>query len=198
LIKIGITGGIGSGKTIVCSIIEKLGFPVFYSDRVSKRLVNTNESIIAELKSLLGDDIYKSNELDREQMAKKIFGNESVIHQVNNIIHPCVRSCFENWMGEQQAAIVFNEAAILFETGGYEAFDKNVLITAPEFVKISRVIDRDRITEEAVRARMRSQWTDEQKMKLADYVLVNDEQTGLLEQIENLITALLVVTGERA
>lgn len=191
MIKIGITGGIGSGKSLVCAIIEHLGFPVFYSDKVAKEILDSNESIKSELKSLFGEEIYYLDKLNRAFLAKKIFSDKSLIQKVNLIVHPRVRTIYREWLNKQNSSLVFNEAAILFETDSYKAFDVTILVTAPEELRINRVIKRDIISKEDVLARMNNQWSDNQKIPLATYVISNDEKSGLLAQVEKVIECLL-------
>lgn len=190
MIKIGITGGIGSGKSLICSIVEHLGYPVFYSDKEAKQILDSNEFVKGSLIRLLGKQIYSSGKLDRAVMAKLLFTDKSLISKVNSIVHPIVRSTFESWINDQKMDIVFNEAAILFETGAYLNFDSTVLVTAPTEIRIERVMLRDFISKEQVIERMDNQWTDDQKEKLATYTIVNDGIQPILSQIEKIIDDL--------
>ena len=190
-ISVGITGGIGSGKTYVCRILESMGYPVFYSDEVAKKIIANSPEAISALKNLFGDEAYTSSgELNRTYLANAIFNNAELRAQMNDIVHPLVRKAFENWVTEQDQKIVFNEAAILFETGGYKRFDYNVLVAADESIRIERIKKRDGSTEEDIRARMNSQWPDEKKAKLADFVIKNDGMQALLPQINEMLNQL--------
>lgn len=190
--KIGLTGGIGSGKTVVARILESMGYPVFYSDKEAKDLVNSDPVIHIELNELVGEDLFQTGELDRKRLAELIFHSPELRKSVNNIIHPRVRQHFSEYCEKAGAnQLVFNEAAILFETGAYRNFDKNILVTAPESMRIQRVMKRDNISETEVRSRLKAQWSDEQKEELADYIIVNDEEMPLLEQVESLIDQLI-------
>lgn len=188
--KIGLTGGIGSGKSMVGRILEAMNYPVFYSDIRSKELSNTDPEIRENLIRLVGTDVYLNGEINRPFLANKIFNNDSLREQVNAIIHPRVREYFQQWANNQDAPFVFNEAAILFETGAYKSMDLNVLVTAPEELKIKRVMDRDHVSHQQVIERMTKQMDDSTKLPLADFVLINDERTPLLAQIESLLDGL--------
>jgi len=187
---VGITGGIGSGKSIVGRILEAMNYPVYYSDEASKELVDTDATIRNELIVLLGTEVYQNDKLNRPFLASIIFQNDDLRMKVNQIIHPKVRQAFADWTNEQLSPIVFNEAAILFETGAYKLMDMNILVTAPVDLKVKRVMERDRSTMENVLNRMSKQWSDEEKKPLADFVLVNDEQKPLINQIEKLLTQI--------
>jgi dephospho-CoA kinase len=188
--KVGITGGIGSGKSIVCKILEVMHFPVYYSDERSKDIVNTNPFVRQKLIKLMGENVYLNNQLNAPFLAKKIFEDDTIRLKVNEIIHPIVRQAFADWSEIQNSPVVFNEAAILFETGAYQLMDATILVTAPLELKINRVIQRDRCSKEQVLERMSKQWDDEQKIPLADFVLINDDIQPLLNQIEILIFQL--------
>lgn len=188
--KIGITGGIGSGKTMVCSILENMGYPVYYSDIEAKKIVDSDPEIKRKLIDLLGSKVYSSTGLNRKFLADKIFKNEDLREKVNAIIHPQVRSYFNIWADHQTTSLVFNEAAILFETGAYKNFDRMILITAPEEVRMQRVMKRDQVSKDEVVQRMNNQWKDEQKVLLADFIIVNDGTKPLLDQVVSIIQAL--------
>lgn len=197
-LKVGITGGIGAGKTFVCRVLEKMGYPVFYSDKEAKELMNAHPGIVEEIIALVGEQAYEDGELNRPFLAEKAFENKDLLSRINAIVHPRVREAFADF-AEQNAGlkgIVFNEAAILFETGAYKTFDATVLITAPESIRLNRVVERDTIPESQVRSRMNNQWKDEEKAKLADFVIHNDGTTMLLPQIENMLIKLVEI-GKR-
>lgn len=187
MLKIGLTGGIGSGKSFVAEILEKMNFPVYYSDPEAKRIMDKNPIIRKELIELLGNDIYLEEGLNRTLLAEKIFNDEELRQKVNTIVHPQVRLGFLDWIEKQNAQVVFNEAAIFFETGAYKGFDAMILVTAPENIRIQRVVERDNMSPELVRARMSKQWKDDQKIPLANCVIVNDGKRALLPQIESCL-----------
>ena len=192
MIKVGITGGIGAGKSIVSRIIESMGFPVFYSDLESKKITNNHPEVKAGLISLFGQDVYINDELNKPFLAQQIFSSDENRIAVNSLIHPLVRQAFENFViTHQHSPLVFNEAAILFETGSYTNFDVNVLVAADKDIRIDRVMKRDGVSREQVIARMNKQWSDEEKMELADYLIENNDNSAVLAQVESLIQDLI-------
>jgi len=189
-IKVGVTGGIGSGKSFVCKLIEKMGFPVYYSDTESKRLTNTHPEIRKGLIELVGTEVFQKDELNRPYLASKLFSDEELRLKVNQLIHPIVRADFANWTVQQDSPIVFNEAAILFETGAYKTMDFMILVTSDLETRINRTMARDGISRESVLSRIDNQWNDEEKIKLADFVIENDEDKMLLSQVEKAIESI--------
>ncbi len=187
---IGITGGIGAGKSIICSIIHATGYPVFYSDKAAKEILNSNEDVKTKIREIFGVEAYKNEELNRPFIAQKIFTDQNLLTAINNVVHPAVRQSFTNWAEKQTTTLVFNEAAILFETGAYKLYDATVLVTAPEAIRIERVMKRDHISAEAVHKRINKQWPDAEKENLADHVLINDNSTLLIPQVNDLIAKL--------
>jgi len=188
--RVGITGGIGSGKSVVGRILEAMNYPVYYSDTESKKIVDTHPEIREKMIKLLGTEIYHEDKLNRPFLTDKLFSDDTIRLKVNEIIHPYVRAAFDHWAHQQNSNLVFNEAAILFETGGYRLMDVNILVTAPIDLKIERVMKRDSCSRQSVLDRMNKQWTDEQKIPLADIVIENDDQQPLLIQVENTVIAL--------
>lgn len=189
--KIGLTGGIGSGKSTVAKVLQAMHYPVFYSDERAKNLVENHPQIQQELIELLGDKVFEKGGLNKLFLAQHIFSDDRILERVNAIIHPRVREAFEVWSHEQNSKLVFNEAAILFESGSYKQLDATILIVAPETLKIQRVMQRDHLAQQAVLERMTKQWSDSKKIPLADFVLVNDEVQPLLVQIENVVDQLI-------
>jgi dephospho-CoA kinase len=185
--RIGITGGIGSGKSYIAKIIEQMGFPIYNSDLRSKELTLSNDVIREGLISLFGEDVYINSELNKKLIASKIFTDDILREKVNKLIHPIVREDFYEWSLRQESRIVFNEAAILFETGAYRNLDATILVCAPLELKIKRVTERENCSRESVTIRMDKQWSDEKKVQLSDYVIVNDEQSPILNQIEKVV-----------
>lgn len=189
--RIGLTGGIGSGKTYIAGILEKMGYPVYYSDAQSKVLTDTHPLIREKLVARFGREIYTAQGLNRKVLAELIFASEEHRLYVNELIHPLVRNNFEHWCSEQQSPIVFNEAAILFETGAYRQFDGTLLVVAPLELRIERVMQRDRCSKKEVEERMKSQWSDEQKIPLATVVITSNGELPLVSQIEKSVQTLL-------
>ena len=188
--RIGLTGGIGSGKSYIAGVLEKMGYPVYYSDEQAKVLTDTHPEIRAGLISRFGTSIYSEEILNRKELAAHIFKSEPDRIFVNQLIHPVVRADFDRWCAEQHTALVFNEAAILFETGAYQQFDATVLVIAPHELRMQRIIERDRCTVEQAAARMKSQWSDEQKIPLATVVITSNGEFPLVSQIERVILTL--------
>ncbi|MBB78293.1 MAG: dephospho-CoA kinase [Crocinitomicaceae bacterium] len=191
--NIGITGGIGVGKSIVSKIIELMGYNVFNSDFEAKSLINKDPLIKDQLIKLLGKEIYKNSILNKEVMAEKIFSNNETRKLVNEIVHPRVRDSFALFVSKQKNNIVFNESAILFETGSYEEFDKIILVTSPMYLRVSRIINRDKCSKQELDAKISSQWDDNTKIPLADFVILNDEKEPIINQIEIVLNQLTSV-----
>jgi len=186
MLKIGLTGGIGSGKTTVAEVFKQLGIPVYSSDDRAKALMLENEPLRASVIGLFGEQSYLEGELNRAYIASKVFSNKEQLNKLNALVHPVLKKDFEVWTATQQSAYIIKEAAILFETGAYKGLDKVILVEAPKELKISRVVQRDGIDHEAVLARMDKQWSDEQKRERSDHVIINDEKSSLLEQVLKL------------
>jgi dephospho-CoA kinase len=185
--KIGITGGIGSGKSYVSSIIKSMGFPVYHSDESAKLLMESNPVIKEGLQLLCGNSIYEKGELNKKKLAELIFESPELREKVNSLVHPIVRADFAQWASNQSKEIVFNEAAILFETGANTNFDATILVIAPEAIRIDRVMKRENCSRELVLKRIHSQWSDEQKSGLANFQIINDSVSPLLSQVEQVL-----------
>jgi dephospho-CoA kinase len=170
---IGLTGGIGSGKSTVAGFFKELGVPVFIADEQARELVNTSPEIRLEIETLLGSEAYRDDQLDRSFVADRVFGNAELLDGLNQIIHPRVRTHFAKWKEQQNGPYCIMEAAILFENGGFKLCDRTILVTAPEELRIQRVIKRDGVSKEEVKARMGHQWPDTKKKKLANYTIEN-------------------------
>ena len=191
MLRVGITGGIGSGKSIVSKILTTLGYPVFNSDSEAKLIMVRSDEVRAELIALFGPEAYSGSELNRHHIANMIFADDSLRYALNEIVHPATRKEFERFCDlNTHSKIVFNEAAILFETGAYKNFDKTLLVTAPIELRIKRVSKRDGISEEAVYDRIKSQWSDQEKVKLADFVIDNSEEKPMLIEVEKILNLL--------
>ena len=184
MIKVGITGGIGSGKSTVCKVFKIMGIPVFEADIVARQLMNSNTAIREQIINLFGASVYLPDQtIDRKFISGIVFNNPSLLEQLNGIIHPAVRKSFEEWCLNQQSPCVINEAAILFESGFYKMMDKTITVVTDEAERIQRVMKRDKTTEEQIRQRMRNQWTDEQRIKFADFVINNNDNELIIPQI---------------
>jgi len=187
MLKAGITGGIGSGKTTVCKMFEKLGIPVYYADDQAKYLMQHEHFLIDQLKKNFGEDVYVNGKLDRKLLAGKVFNDPARLALLNSLVHPAVFRDTERWMEEQKekkVPYVLKEAALLVETGSYKALDKLIVVTAPLDTRVQRVSERDKTNEEEIMARVKNQLPEEEKVKLADFVITN---TGSLEELEQQV-----------
>jgi len=182
--RIGITGSIGSGKSLVCDIFKQLGVPVFNAD-IEAKMVFGEPEIIRQMSSRFGEDIYvDKGMIDRKLLASKLFGDQQAIDFVSSLVHPAVRMKFENWTKTvSKADYILYEAAILFETGYYKQLNATILVDSPEKLRLKRVTERDQVDELAVMKRMEHQWPDDKKIPLADYVIVNDGENLLIPQV---------------
>lgn len=193
MLKVGITGGIGSGKTTICKIFEQLGVPIYYADDRAKWLMINDEALISEISNLFGDMAYTENgELNRAYISSIVFSNQSMLDKLNQIVHPAVRNDGENWFkSHQNKPYALKEAALHFESGGYKLMDKMITVFAPEKTRIERVMKRDNTTAEAVKARIDKQLPDNKKMELSDYVIYNDSQHSIIKQVMEVHSTLL-------
>ncbi|MDF2517389.1 MAG: dephospho-CoA kinase [Sphingobacterium sp.] len=185
-LKIGITGGIGSGKTFICRLFEALGIPVYNADEEAKKLMNTDVRIKEKLIAQFGAATYKDGLLDRAFLANMVFSDKDKLELLNSIVHPIVIQEAKDWAERQTTRYSLKEAALLFESGSYKELDYTILVTAPMDIRIQRVIERDDATEQQVRERINKQLSDEEKLQLADFVIVNDGITPLLPQVWKL------------
>ena len=186
--KIGITGGIGSGKSTICEIFRLLGVPVFHADIEAKILQNNNIDVRDRIVKIFGNEVYNPDGiLDRKKMAGIIFTDQKLLTALNEIIHPAVRNCFQKWCENYQSVpYVLYEAAILFESGYATDFDWNILVVADEILRIERVIKRDHTTEEIIRQRITNQMADSEKVRKADYCIENNNQSLIIPQVIKL------------
>ena len=184
MLKIALTGGIGSGKSFVARLFETLGIPIYYADKEAKRLMSFDKALKKDLKALLGPEAYHRNgRLNRKVVARKIFSDKSLLSKINALVHPAVHNDFDLWANRQDSEYVIEEAAIIFETGAYKRFDKTILVVAEEELRLQRVMKRDKVSREQVEGRMKNQWKDSEKLKLADYCIDNNEQQSLIQQV---------------
>ncbi|MFC2104549.1 dephospho-CoA kinase [Bacteroidota bacterium] len=191
MIKVGLTGGIGSGKTLVSEIFKRLGIPVFNADDKAKIILNTHEEVIQQVKLNFGE-IYNEKGVDRAKLAAIIFNDQNALKKINEIIHPKVREYFHNWVDQQQnSKYLIEEAAILFESNAYKELDITINVHADELVRINRVVERDNTSTEAVRSRMQNQFSDEERIKLADYTIYNNGNKMLLPQVLEIHNIIL-------
>ena len=184
MFQVGVTGGIGSGKTLVCQVFEKLGIPVYHADEEARRLMEEDQALMGRMVELFGEEAYLGRALNRRYLAEVVFGNRERLNGLNALVHPAVKKDYQQWLAEQKGVpYVVEEAAILFESGASRWMDLVVMVYAPEELRISRVMARDGVEEETVRKRMIHQMGEEEKRERADLVIVNDEKERLLPQV---------------
>jgi dephospho-CoA kinase len=191
MLKIGLTGGIGSGKSTVAKIFEAVGIPVYYADAEAKRLMNNNKFLQESIQGHFGEKVYKQGQLDRKYLADIVFNNKEKLDLLNTLIHPLTIADAEEWMKKQTTPFCIKEAALLFESGAAENLDHIIGVYAPQALRIKRVINRDGLSREEILQRMNRQINEEMKMKLCDSVIKNDEQQLLLPQVLELHNAFL-------
>ncbi len=183
MLKVGLTGGIGSGKSTVGRILRLLGVPLFAADEAGRELLANDPEVHQALRARFGEAVFANGTPDRKAIANIVFNDTRALADLNAIIHPAVRKAFRSWAGEQNAPYVVMEAAILAETGGHSAFDRIVVVSAPESIRVQRVMQRDGAGEQEVLARMRNQATEEQRLAIADHVIINDDTRLVIPQV---------------
>ena len=183
--KIGLTGGIGSGKTTVAKIFETLGVPVYYSDDRAKKIMEFDHDLISAITATFGEEVYVDGKLQRKVLANIVFTDPERLAELNKLVHPAVGRDFRAWCEGMSAenAYVLKEAAIIFETGGHKFLDQVLLVTCPEDLRIERVMARDGVEAQSVKDRMARQWSDADKVKLADHVIDNSPDVSLIDQV---------------
>jgi len=196
MLKIGITGGIGSGKTTVCELFRLLQIPVFNADLSAKNIMDNHPFVRENLTARLGAEIYANGILNPKLLARIIFTHPEHLSMVNQLVHPLVQDDFGEWVHHQTAPYILMEAAILFESGTYKLLDGIILVSAPEKVRIDRVIKRDHLQAEEIKRRIASQCSEEEKMQKSDYVIVNDEKQALIPQVLKLDSILRLKHSE--
>ena len=193
---IGITGGIGSGKTTVCRVFEWINIPVYYADDAAKRLIEKNQQVKSNIIALLGKKAYdKNGKYNRQFVGKKVFNSLELLQKLNDIVHPAVANDFTNWVGKNSdKPFLLKEAAILFESGSYKDCDKIICVVAPKKLRLNRVMERSGLSEKEVLQRMSSQWSDAKKIRHSDFIINNDEQSLLIPQVIKIHDSLLTQT----
>lgn len=195
MLKVGITGGIGSGKTTVCKVFELLGIPVFYADDVAKSIMQTDQVLKTALLDTFGENSYtKDGMLNRAYISSIVFNDKQELEKLNSLVHPAVLRAFDNWvLNQHESPYVIKEAALLYESGGFKMCNKSILVIAPTLIKMNRVKLRDGVSEEDIQLRMNRQFSDEIKIKYADHILNNDEKQLLIPQIIQLHQQFLLI-----
>lgn len=197
-LRIGITGGIGAGKSIVCEVFKLHKIPVYDADGAARRLINTDQFLRKEIINLFGTQAYVDNKLDNKFVGKIAFNNPEKLDLLNKAVHPRVGKDYDAWAGRQSSAYTLKEAALLFETGSYKHLDKVILVSAPTEVRIDRVLKRDphrSVTD--IEAIMNKQWPESKKADLADFIVVNDNHQMVIPQVLEIHQKILeLANGE--
>jgi dephospho-CoA kinase len=189
---IGLTGGIGSGKTTLANYVKSLGIPLYIADDEAKKLLSES-SIQDKIKTAFGETIFENNLLSKEKLAKIVFNDAHKLKELNAIIHPAVKSHFKNWLlDHKEAPIVFKEVAILFESGSYKDCDVIITVITPLKTRIERVIQRDQISEEAVLSKINNQWTDEMRIAKSDYIIENIDLSIAKRQLDEILKKMMI------
>lgn len=197
MLKIGVTGGIGSGKSHVCKVFEELEVPVYYADKAAKEIVDNSEIVIDAIKDTFGNDIYEKGVLNRKKMAGIAFRDVVKLSTLNEIIHPLVIANYNDWLvRHKDVPYVLKEAAILFESGSHRELDQIIAVYAPYALRLHRVMARDEITEEEVIDRMKNQMPEEKKMKRSHYIIYNDGKQVVRTQVIELHEKLVALSKE--
>jgi dephospho-CoA kinase len=186
MLKIGLTGGIGSGKTTVAKVFELLGVPVYYADQASKRLYDTHAELAQSIREHFGAHLFQDGLLDRAALAQQVFNDPQKLSTLNALVHPLTIKDAEDWMRRQTTPYVIKEAALIFESGSGSSLDAIIGVRCPESIRMRRVMQRDGLSETEVRSRMRHQIDEEIKMRLCDYVIENNEQALVIPQVLHL------------
>jgi len=195
MLKVGLTGGIGSGKTTIAKIFELLNIPVYYADEASKRLYQTDKDLIASIKKGFGEDIYTNEQLNRSKLAAIVFNDPGKLELLNELVHPPTIRDAEEWMSRQKAPYIIKEAALLFESGSARGLDYVIGVQAPSHYRIKRVMERDGVKKEDVIKRANRQIDEEIKMRLCDFVIVNNDQELVIPQVLELHSRLLEMSA---
>ncbi|MFN8251343.1 MAG: dephospho-CoA kinase [Ferruginibacter sp.] len=194
MLRIGITGGIGSGKSTVAKLFAVLGIPVYSADEAAKRLMNENKVLIHGVKALFGDNAYEDGSLNRKYIASIVFNDPEKLARLNAIVHPVTLKDAEDWMNSQQTPYALKEAALMFESGAHEHLDFVIGVSAPRDLRIQRAMQRDHISREEVMARMNRQIDETIKMRLCDFIIFNNEQQLVIPQVIALHQQLVKLT----
>jgi len=191
MLKVGITGGIGSGKSVVCQVFNTLGIPVFNADLAARFLMENDQPLVQSIKSLLGSEVYNNGTLDRPKVASIIFGKPELLAKLNALVHPATIKYANDWLEKQTAPYAIKEAAIFFESGSYSEMDVMIGVYAPQELRISRAMSRGKQTRDEVLSIIARQMKEEEKMKRCDYVITNDDVAAVLPQVLKLHEELM-------
>ena len=186
MLRIGLTGGIGSGKSTVAAIFETLGIPVYYADTAARRMMNEDAALKAQIIEHFGEGLYTDGKLNREQMAALVFNQPAQLSLLNSLVHPATIADAEKWMATRHSPYAIKEAALIFESGSEKQLDYVIGVKAPEDIRMQRAMQRDGISKEQVQARMDKQMNEQEKLNRCDFIIHNDEQSLLIPQVVSL------------
>ena len=197
VLKVGLTGGIGSGKSTVAQIFEVLGIPVYYADAAAKRLMNENAELRSAVTTIFGEQAYANKILDRKYISSIVFSDPAKLELLNAIVHPATKKDGEAWMQEQTSPYAIHEAALIFEAKVSERLDHVIGVSSPVELRIKRAMERDKVSRDEVLKRMEQQLDEDIKMSKCDYVLINDEQQLLIPQVLGLHEKLITLSKQK-
>ena len=196
MLRVGLTGGIGSGKTTVARIFQVYGIPVYDADKASKKLMNEDAQIKLALVSAFGEETYKEGVLDRRFLAETVFNDSDKLALLNSIVHPATIRHASEWMIKQQAPYILKEAALIFESGSNKDLDFVIGVYSPPELRIQRTMERDSVSREQVLSRIKNQMDESEKMSLCDFIIQNDPDHSLIEQVRELHLQFLELSGK--
>ena len=192
MLKIGLTGGIGTGKSTVANMFLQKGVPVYDSDARAKSIMSTDDNLKKELVSVFGENVFVKNQLNRAYLAEIVFSSYKELKKLNNIVHPFVANDFTHWVSKQSAKFIIKEAAILFESGAYKNVDKVILVSCPLSIRIQRVAKRDTLSESEIMKRVNNQMMQSEKAALSDFIIDNKHSLeGLQKQVDSVYSSIL-------
>ena len=197
MVRVGLTGGIGSGKSTVAQIFEVLGIPVYYADIAAKRLMNEDPQLISAITTIFGKQAYVNNILDRKYISSIVFSEPTKLALLNSIVHPATKKDGEAWMQQQTSPYAIHEAALIFEAKATERLDKVIGVSSPIELRIKRAMERDKVSSDEVLRRMEQQLDEDLKMSKCDFILVNDEQQLLIQQVLDLHEKLIALSKQK-
>jgi len=187
---VGLTGGIGSGKSTIAEYMHSKGIPVYIADDQAKKIMDDPE-IVKKVREIFDENVVENEKLNRKKIAELVFSSPNLLQKLNEIIHPAVKESFDKWLkNNKKSNFVVKEAAILFESGSYKDCDKIILVTAPQEIRIERVMNRDKVSRDQVLDRMKNQWSDEQKAEFSDYIIDNTDLSISLKEVDLILKEL--------
>ena len=197
VLKVGLTGGIGSGKSTVAQIFEVLGIPVYYADMAAKKIMNEDEELRSAITNIFGEQAYTNNILDRKYLSSIVFSDPAKLKQLNALVHPATKKDGEAWMQQQTSPYAIHEAALIFEAKVSDRLDLVIGVSSPIELRIKRAMERDKVSREEVLKRMDQQLDEEVKMSKCDFLLLNDEQQLLIPQVLELHEKLIALSKQK-